>query len=321
MQATYIKALEQRAKWNQFADKYIEHLKQGDARREQWGRTCSHPTHYARTLRMYRESLGRGDTLYMDKNFCALVDHARQSVPDDLFFEDSWMQTPAGFMWLDTPFDCPVPPDMPSLLELTGRDAPMIHAVSWYPCMTGGTTFMTYQGFDRVPQLGTPGFGCWTYFTMAQNDRLIDRLQQFEETVVDLDSPGFGQYTPGKLTNMKHEVRWVYTAMHLMAQRLAVTSQHRTSPLARSMAARKKLQIGEFLKVVTLRRKQPETHESTGQGKSVEWSCRWLVEHHWRNQWYPSENIHRQIYIDPYLKGPEDKPFKQPGHTLYKAQR
>jgi len=319
MQATYIKALEQRAKWTQFADLYLEHLKQG-SRHEHLGRVCSEPVHYIHTFRMYRESLRRGDTLYMDKHFCELVDYARETVPDDLFFEDSWMATPAGFMWIETPFDCPVPLDMTDLLKLTGKPAPMIAALSWFPSITGGTTFMTYQAFDRIPVFGAPGFGCWTFFTLNHGDSLINTIQKFEATVIDYDQPGYGQYTPGKVTNMKHEIRWVYTAMHLMSQRLAETTEHRTSPLARSMAARKNLKLDAYLKVVTLRRKHLEPQHET-EHRPVDWSCRWLVHHHWRNQWYPSEQIHRQIFIDPYTKGPEDKPFKQPAHTLFKAQR
>ncbi len=44
-------------------------------------------------------------------------------------------------------------------------------------------------------------------------------------------------------------------------------------------------------------------------GGDVEWSRRWLVRGHWRNQWYPSEQVHRTIWISPYVKGPEDRPF------------
>lgn len=44
-------------------------------------------------------------------------------------------------------------------------------------------------------------------------------------------------------------------------------------------------------------------------GTEVEWSHRWLVRGHWRQQWYASEGVHRAIYINPHIKGPEDKPL------------
>src|SRR5262249_40574499 len=61
--------------------------------------------------------------------------------------------------------------------------------------------------------------------------------------------------------------------------------------------------------VVTLRRARPspprdrETHP-------VDWHCRWIVRGHWREQWYPSVNRHRPIYILPYEKGPDDQPLR-----------
>lgn len=39
-------------------------------------------------------------------------------------------------------------------------------------------------------------------------------------------------------------------------------------------------------------------------------SVRFIVSGHFRNQWYPGEGIHKRIFIDPYIKGPEDAPLK-----------
>jgi hypothetical protein len=59
--------------------------------------------------------------------------------------------------------------------------------------------------------------------------------------------------------------------------------------------------------VVKLRREQGERHEPTGEEGN--YSHRWIVGGHWRNQWYATESIHRQIWISPYVKGPEDRPL------------
>jgi hypothetical protein len=59
------------------------------------------------------------------------------------------------------------------------------------------------------------------------------------------------------------------------------------------------------LNVVTLRR--PESNRSGDSESSVEWSHRWLVNGHWRNQWYPSLETHRLIWVNPHVKGPPDK--------------
>jgi hypothetical protein len=38
--------------------------------------------------------------------------------------------------------------------------------------------------------------------------------------------------------------------------------------------------------------------------------CRWPVDGHWRDQWYPASEVHRPIWIDGYIKGPEGAPLK-----------
>jgi hypothetical protein len=47
-----------------------------------------------------------------------------------------------------------------------------------------------------------------------------------------------------------------------------------------------------------------------------EYTCRWMVRGHWRQQWYPSRQVHRPVWITPHLKGPEDKPIRA-GDTVY----
>jgi len=49
---------------------------------------------------------------------------------------------------------------------------------------------------------------------------------------------------------------------------------------------------------------------STDEPGKVEWQRRWMVRGHWRLQPYgPKHSLRRMRWIDPYVKGPEDKPF------------
>jgi hypothetical protein len=59
--------------------------------------------------------------------------------------------------------------------------------------------------------------------------------------------------------------------------------------------------------VFTLRRAKNPKYE--GEERDVQWSHRWIVQGHWRNQFYPSEKVHRQIGIAPFVKGPEGAPL------------
>lgn len=45
-------------------------------------------------------------------------------------------------------------------------------------------------------------------------------------------------------------------------------------------------------------------------GKGREYSCRWRVAGHWRQQWYATKEEHRPIWIMDHVKGPDDKPFR-----------
>lgn len=71
----------------------------------------------------------------------------------------------------------------------------------------------------------------------------------------------------------------------------------------------------EGVRFIRLRSSLAETHRSESQSL-VEWHHRWLVRGHLRAQWYPKAREHRLIWVSPYAKGPEDKPFKSPVYAV-----
>jgi hypothetical protein len=50
----------------------------------------------------------------------------------------------------------------------------------------------------------------------------------------------------------------------------------------------------------------PERGETAG---DREYRVRWVVRGYWRNQWYPSRQEHRPVWINPHIKGPEGSPL------------
>lgn len=64
-----------------------------------------------------------------------------------------------------------------------------------------------------------------------------------------------------------------------------------------------------MVQVVTLRKERPASQEEITDGTPMEWSHRWIVSGHWRNQYYPSKGRHEPVWIEAYEKGPEDKPL------------
>ena len=62
-------------------------------------------------------------------------------------------------------------------------------------------------------------------------------------------------------------------------------------------------------RVTVVRLRRPASPPKEGDPEVVHWTHRWLVGGHWRNQWYPSIGQHRQIWISPFVKGPEELPL------------
>lgn len=101
--------------------------------------------------------------------------------------------------------------------------------------------------------------------------------------------------------------KFIQSFYRLAQQRIAHPTEHRAPRGARRRAAR----IGkeaENVLVITLRREKRSRDFGEGE-EEVQWTRRWMVAGHWRSQWYPAAGIHRQIWIAPYVKGPEDKPL------------
>ena len=96
------------------------------------------------------------------------------------------------------------------------------------------------------------------------------------------------------------------------------TARQRLPHHIRRQIERGQIQAGENaledqIRVVMLRRAQvrpaQERSDQPVEPREVEWQHQWWVKRHYRAQWYPSEQAHRVIYIESYLKGPRDKPI------------
>jgi hypothetical protein len=112
--------------------------------------------------------------------------------------------------------------------------------------------------------------------------------------------------------------QFILAANAWLRQRILVSSdgpieRHRRKQIARDHNVLPPTDV----KVIELRR--VESHPHAGPGDPVDWSCRWVVGGHWRNQ--PYKDGTRLRYILPYVKGPADKPLRIPAHTVYRVDR
>jgi hypothetical protein len=113
--------------------------------------------------------------------------------------------------------------------------------------------------------------------------------------------------------------RFVLAASVWLKQRIVTMGSGHIERHRRKQIVREYGIVPSDVKVIQLRRHESEHHESPVNSRPVDWSCRWIVNGHWRNQ--PYKDKHELIYIMPYVKGPEDQPLKVPSHTVYAVNR
>lgn len=74
--------------------------------------------------------------------------------------------------------------------------------------------------------------------------------------------------------------------------------------------------------VHVIRLRRSTVHEAVEEGRDVDWSCRWWVRGHWRQQACGPERSERvPTWINSYVKGPDDKPMKPPASTVFAVVR
>lgn len=325
MNSDYVKALETKADWLKWSTEIDVP-----------------PAHRADVARAYQISLRKGETFFMNSAFCDLVDHARRSVPDNLVFEPSWLTAPCGWMYIKEAFKCPdfVVDEATRLMaelkatETTFDRLPInIQAVGWIPIdyttnledgrRCGSFTKdikPPYKAFAFLCFLSHPGdggFGEWAYFTLREGDKVIDRITEFE---TNARKEG-GAYENNRETSELHEVRWIYTAFHLMAQKLAIQFDEQTDRTTKRRAEREKKVVPSSIKVVSLRRLEQHKQKAGAEGQKIDWKWQWAVRGHWRNQFFKSTNSYKQIFIESFIKGPQNAPFKPITPKLFVAAR
>lgn len=73
-------------------------------------------------------------------------------------------------------------------------------------------------------------------------------------------------------------------------------------------------------RIIALRK--PERRPTEGDGsREVHYQHQWMVDCHSRNQWYPSENRHKPVWISSYVKGPAGAPMLVKPKTIYAVVR
>ncbi len=247
-----------------------------------------------------------GECFYWSRGIINLVGVAANSLPDNWFLTKQHIPAPCGFFWLAKE---------PQGIEFRG-----LRAFGWALLDVEGDV-----GAIQFPQDGSmPQFNEVAIITFIDNS-------DFPKPIPSLDHIGVGQSLndwrlehsdlavsinadPSYLKEEYDSLRLFATMLSFIQQRVLVMSRQVASRATRKRMAFSNRRAEAEINIIKLRRVVHQAHK--GEGIPIEWGCQWFVRGHWRDQWYPSIRRNQPLWISPYIKGPEDKPLRDPGRLF-----
>ena len=121
------------------------------------------------------------------------------------------------------------------------------------------------------------------------------------------------------VADMERFTKFILTASDFVEQRIAVVGDARA---VQRQTEKQAVRAGysPVVKTIELRARDYE-RKPNGTGSGRELSCRHLVRRHPRMQPYPSTGECKRIWIESYVKGPEDAPLRAPKPEVFAVCR
>lgn len=246
-----------------------------------------------------------GECFYWSRGIIDVVSVAAQSLPDSWCLMKQDIPAASGFFWF---------------AKEPGIEYRGIRAFGWTLLSVGDKAAAVYIPRNNGAM---PDFDTVALVIFTGNPDFPKPLPSLSRIVVGQPLSAWrleqSDYAVSINAN-PDEFNYEYQALRLFAvmlsfiqQKILVTSRHITSRATRRRVAPSRSAEAD-INIVKLR--SVVRHDHKGEELPVEWSCRWLVRGHWRDQWFPSIKKNRPIWIRPYIKGPEDKPLRDPGRLF-----
>ena len=261
-----------------------------------------------------------GDLYWVSPDMCSLLQHAAPSLPPTTLTADL-LPSKSGVLFFATP--------------LVGIDARedfrniLVQAMVWGPSkydIEKGTRADVHTSPEHerdaaafIPE-DSPALQEWERFTGDGISIATWRKWTMWSPLGRTDWPfGFdteGEFAPPDFTDTQLasiiEDRRILAAFALLSAQDKITTTTEVDP---PNAVRKRLKRRGH-KVPKVRLVDiHKSHKPSGQAKGekhVEWTHRWIVKGHWRQQAYgEGRKFRRPVYIAPYVKGPEDLPLQE----------
>ncbi|MEP7115831.1 MAG: hypothetical protein ABI862_21380 [Ilumatobacteraceae bacterium] len=256
------------------------------------------PLDYLKYGKCLVDSLAYGDPYYWSSEMCDLLGKTSADMPDWTFKADVLPSTEGCFY-----FSRPL-----ALDAWETRDSDLV-AISWCrvrPAEGEAISGVLLAFWTQMPM--RPSGVPVTMFSWSFNEKMSS-LWSIAEGSIPIKNKG----------RFLGKVRAFATACAFIQQRILVTQRERPERHTRKRVA----DIWEHephVRIVKLRR-EVSGDQPAGNGRPVAWSCQWVVSGFWRQQYYPSADEHRPIYILPYIKGPVGMPLKAPATKVFEVIR
>lgn len=239
----------------------------------------------------------KADLFWWSASLNDILHESAKTIPEVKLTPDM-LPSPNGFLVFERPWqatDIYEP-------ERTG----WIRALSW--CIDPETGMIGFALYDEDPN--DPGVVGLFSASCSQVGRIVQyrhAVRLNEDGSPDLSSPDIQAGTAAVPV----------TALLFMGQKFVSTVQQRANRASRKEFPNR---ADDLINVVTLRKRAADSHSATA--RDVDWSCRWFVSPHWRNQAYgPGHSERRPILIPAYVKGPADRPLKPQPERIFKVSR
>ncbi len=267
------------------------------------------------------DHLKRAEPVYWSPEMCDMLVHVGLSIPDwTLRMSD--LITDSGYAWFSKPLDL-------GLVHPVEGEG--FHRVTVVGLLWGVVLFKTDESLGsttKVAYLGDEdGAERWlVYHPVVMLDG-TPRLCGGSSWAEGESLSGLVRDSSGDMQD--HFNDWAMkiskcfaSSMALMSQHIVTTDQVALDRTSRKRLAREGWTHEPIVRVVKLRRTATggKTTDSNDE-KAYELTCQFVVRGHWRNQFYPSTDERRPIFVLPYIKGPEGAPLRASADRVFEMVR
>lgn len=248
------------------------------------------------------------EMFFVSPDMMRLAMHASQTLPDfSLQRED--LPADRGFLYTPEPFwNWTDPTDADPAVAVNGfawalLPAGRLHDADGNPIQGMAVSFL----LDRDLH-----FAANTGYTQAMREAGLRDFPRIHErataTVWEFGNPLADDLARGRHDGAATTPGLVMKSVWLLMQQPLTDDE----PEPFNRGQRRRLQHQDIppgpVRTITLRRKAAPGH-AHDTASHREYHHQWVVKGHWRQQWYPSRDVHRPIWIAPQIRGPEGAPI------------